>query len=126
MIEQGPDGWLELADGDGDGVDALVGAAHFGDTGGQTLEKVVLLGLHHPHDGLGHRRVVDGVVEPIGLARSTQVEVEGNVDLEGLRSGLLLFQRTVDPERPDTGDRNSVAHLAHRDLVGAGDIGDPW
>ena len=49
--------------------DPLVDAAHLGDAGRQALEQVVALGLHDAADRLGDRRVVDGVVERVGLAR---------------------------------------------------------
>ena len=54
--------------------DALVDAAHLGDAGGEPLEQLVPLGRDDPAHRLGDRRVVDGVVERVALARREQVD----------------------------------------------------
>src|SRR5689334_9242166 len=89
---------MELAHRDQHPGDAVVDATHLGDARGEPFEQVVPLRGDHPAHGLGHRRVVDGVVERVARAGAAEVDGELDVDLEGLRPRLLLRQHAVHAE----------------------------
>ena len=74
-------------------------------------------------DDLGHepaqRAVVDGVGQHVARARGRQVELDVDVDLEGLRTVELLGQRTATAEEPQAAQLDGVGAAGQADASAA-------
>jgi hypothetical protein len=89
-------------------MDARIGRAHFGDALRESLEELVLLRRHDPAHRFAHCGIVDCVVQIVALAGGAEVDDEFKINLERLRSRLLLGQYAVDAELTDSRDEDAV------------------
>ena len=96
VVEDLRDRRPQLAHGDGDRHDPVVGQHDVGDGLGQALEQDRLEGGDDPLDVGGDGAVVEGVVELVGGAGDREVGDDVEVDLEGLGPLLLLGERAAD------------------------------
>ena len=92
---------MRLVDGDADGGDLLETVEHgIGDRAGGGLHQAIALGAERLAGDIDHLVVADGVGELVGAGGLRQIEIEHEIELEGLADlGLVLHHAVIGVQR---------------------------
>ncbi len=80
------------------------------DAVGKFLDEVAVLSFDHCHNLLSDLGVVDGVGYVVGSNRLAHIEIQGDINAEVLRLGVLRLQHPVGSHGANPGESNGASH----------------
>src|SRR5689334_16231357 len=115
VVEGGCDRGVRLVNGDADGRDLSEAVEHgIGDSAGGGFYQAVALGAERLARGIDHLVVTDGVGELVGVGCLREIDVQHEVELEGLADlGLVLHHAMIGVQRQPT-HKHLVCHKLFR------------